>query len=95
MYPIGLLNESELTLAGHGMSGFSGNTYLYTSNSSSWSMTPYSFHNNNALNLVWNTRSGYANVDTSYGSVRPVISVIPGTLITNGDGSASDPWVLE
>ncbi len=94
-YPVGLPNESELTLAGHGMSGYSSNTYLYTSNSSSWSMTPYSFHNNNALNLVWNTRSGYANVDTSYGSVRPVISIIPGAIITNGDGSVGNPWVLE
>ena len=95
IYPVGLLTEDELTLAGHGINGYSDNTYLYNGNSSSWSMTPYSFHQNNALNLVWNTRTGYADVNISYGSVRPVISIIPGTIISDGDGSENSPWVLE
>ena len=92
-YPVGLLTEDELTLAGHGTSGYSSNSYLYTSRYS-WSLSPYYFYNNSADGFFWYSRSLYNIVYSTY-AVRPVVSLTPGTAVSDGDGSADRPWVIE
>lgn len=92
-YPVGLLTEDELTLAGHGTSGYSSSSYLYTSRHS-WSLSPYSFLNYDAVEFRWNAGSYNYYVNNAH-AVRPVVSIAPGTFISDGDGSTTNPWALE
>ncbi len=97
-YPVGLISEDELTLAGHGVEGYSDDSYLYTSDSA-WTMSPFDFSHWSVYGVAngffWTTSSTGWHGITQPRSARPVISVIPGILILDGDGSASNPWVLE
>ena len=91
-YPVGLLTEDELTLAGHGTSGYSSNSYLYTSRSS-WSLSPGYFYNDfDAYGFRWYSNSIDYRVSGT-AAVRPVVSLTPGTAVSDGDGSADRPWV--
>ena len=92
-YPVGLLTEDELTLAGHGYSGYSTSSYLYTS-LYSWSLSPNYFNFNSAYGFYWNSYSVNYRVDNAR-AVRPVVSLTPGTAVSDGDGSANTPWVIE
>ncbi|MBR6133990.1 VWA domain-containing protein [Candidatus Saccharibacteria bacterium] len=92
-YPVGLLTGDELTLAGHGWNGKSISSYLYTDRSS-WTMSPSFFDNNGALGFDW--RVGLIGLRISNAdSVRPVVSLVPGTAVSDGDGSTDNPWVIE
>ncbi len=88
-YPVGMVSMDEAL--------YSGNTnspgYLYFGNHM-WTMTPAYLRTGWAFTLSFGngTGSGYS-LSTHY--VHPVISVMPGIIITTGDGSTEDPWVLE
>ena len=94
-YPVALLTADEATLAGHGTSGYSNTSYLYTNY---WYLllSPYYFGNYYAYGFgVYS--SGYLfnrSVDIS-GGVRPSLSLAPGTLISeNSDGSMDNPYLV-
>lgn len=93
-YPVGLLTEDELALAGHGYIGYSASSYLHT-NRYSWSLSPYSFGFGYANGFSWNSDSYNGYNLNSASAVRPVVSLVPGTAVSDGDGSTDKPWVIE
>ena len=93
-YPVALLTGDELTLAGHGWSGYSSSSYLYT-NKYWWALSPSNFYYSHAYGLHVDSSGilNYYYVDYSFG-VRPALVLLPGTKITSGDGSMSSPFVV-
>ena len=103
-YPTGLLTEDEIRLAG----GDSSDNYTYYlwngtpgSNSYStatywWSASPYCFdHNTSGVWSVSYYGSLYSpNVSGAIG-VRPVVSLVPGTRTSGGEGTRDEPYLIE
>ena len=99
--PIGLLTADELSFAGSGSntasngSAYNSNSFLNTG-SNFWTMSPYERTGGYAYNFYLNS-SGYqasARIDTAYG-VRPVISLNSSAYSLQGDGTATNPWIVE
>ena len=92
-YPVGLITEDEIIMAG----GADVNTsyYLYTGYSY-WSLSPGFFNTNRVyvFAVFPNGTTGGTGVESTYG-IRPVISIKPGQLITKGDGTVTNPYVIE
>jgi hypothetical protein len=93
-YPVGLLTGDEIALAGGRLWTDNSSYYLYTGQNW-WAGSPY-FVNINATGFdVRSTGSLYDNgVNNAYG-VRPVISLSPNTSITSGEGTSTNPYVVE
>jgi hypothetical protein len=98
-YKIGLLTADEIVFAGT-IYGSSNSTYYLYKNVSSdnwWTLSPWG---NGSYALVWNMRSTsnaylyYHLVDSTYG-VRPAISLVSTASITGGDGSSTNPFVID
>ena len=101
-YPVGLILADEVALAG-GRSYYNGayssnsNYYLYNGKYY-WSLSPSNFVSNYSFAGVWFVMpSGslypWRNVTSSLG-VRPVINLKADTLMTKGDGSSLNPFVV-
>jgi hypothetical protein len=90
IYPVGLMSMDEALLTGH----TSNPGYLYYDDSYMWTMTPAYLSGSYAYLQSFGNGSG-VGYSQSTNHVRPVISIIPGAMITTGDGSADDPWVIE
>jgi len=85
---IGLLTEPERGLIGYYHYGDTVNYY--------WTISPY-FVDEDCFNYVrYVNANGYASYDEVYKSypVRPVVSLKANTLIAEGDGKASTPYVI-
>ena len=97
-YPISLITADEVALAG-GVSGVTNmNYYLYNSRYF-WTLSPSSFNSRNSNACVWTMMSSgdlnlWRNVTFSFG-VRPVITLKADTLITKGDGSSINPFIVK
>ena len=102
-YPIGLMTSDELVLAG-AFSGLPNNKYyLYDSYNdgklswSWWTMSPILFQSNYAfLNYSFvasDSLRGHSSEEKD--SIRLVINITPTTLVTSGDGTRSNPYVIE
>jgi hypothetical protein len=94
-YPVGLLSEDEVIMAGHSVGSYPTTSYKpYLTGDSAWTMSPYGHHPYNSYVYYWSTLSeaGYKLVGNS--QVRPVISIKPGIYISDGDGTATNPWTL-
>ena len=101
-YPIGLILADEVALAGgrayyNGAYSPNSNYYLYNGKYF-WTLSPSNFESNHSLARVWLVMpSGsllpWSNVTNSFG-VRPVINLKANTLVTKGDGSSINPFVL-
>ena len=101
-YPVGLILADEVALAG-GRSYYNGkyspnsNYYLYNGKYY-WTLSPSYFDSYYSIALVWHVLpSGSLNpwnyVTNSLG-VRPVINIKADTLMTKGDGSSLNPFVV-
>ena len=101
-YPVGLILADEVALAGgrgyyNGASSPNSNYYLYNGKYY-WTLSPSYFLSGNSFASVWGVLpSGslipWFNVADSFG-VRPVINLKAGTLITKGDGTSLNPFVV-
>ena len=102
-YPVALITADEVALAGgrgYYNGGYSPNSnyYLYNGNYF-WTLSPSYFNSNDSIASVWfvlpsgSLRPGY-RVTNSIG-VRPVINIKADTLMTKGDGSSLNPFVVE
>ena len=101
-YPVGLILADEVALAGgrtyyNGAYSPNSNYYLYNGKYF-WTLSPSDFHSSNSIAHVWAVLpSGGLNpwyyVASSFG-VRPVINLKADTLITKGDGSSLNPFVV-
>ncbi len=88
-YPIGMLTSDEAMLAG-GSHTANRNYYLYTGQN--WHLiSPYYFSNAAANNYRVST-SGSLTDGISVIGVRPSISLAPGIIAINGDGSSESPY---
>ena len=95
-YPVGLITADEMTLAGASWSGYYSNNYLKTGRLV-WSGSPRYFYGSGAQLIddrSFSSGSYSDRVDSSFG-VRPLVSIAPETFIQSGEGSQTDPWVLE
>lgn len=103
-YPIALMTNDEVAMAGQGNGnsssqpgGYSYRSYVAVSSGAAWTMTPESYANSSnsfgaMVSLIVSLMGG-PQVDKA-NDVRPVISVKPGITIEKGDGSENNPWVL-
>ena len=101
-YPIGLIQADEVALAGgraYYNDSYSPNSNYYLYNGKYfWTLSPSYFVSNNSFAYVWfvlpsgSLRPWYY-VSYSTG-VRPVINLKADTLITKGDGSSLNPFVV-
>ena len=94
-YPIALLTADEVTMAGSGLNGYSASSYLNTGNVW-WTMSPYYFTDTNAyvFDMASSGKLSYYSTSNSSG-VRPSVSLKPGTKFTSGDGSSTNPYIVE
>ena len=101
-YPVGLILADEVALAGgrgYYNGGYSPNSNYYLYNGKYyWTLSPSSFTSNYSHARVWSVLpSGSLDpwdyVTTSIG-VRPVINLKADTLMTKGDGSSLNPFVV-
>lgn len=90
-YPIGLLSAPELSLAGYGRS-----SHYFNNGQEVWLISPSSLWGgfSSAMHLE---RSGGAigNSVTNEFGVRPSVSLKPGTEFASGDGSFTNPFIIE
>ena len=101
-YPVGLILADEVAFAGgraYYNGGYSPNSNYYLYNGEYfWTLSPSRFEIYNANAYVWNVMpSGsldpWYSVSPSIG-VRPVINLRADTVITKGDGSSLNPFVV-
>ena len=104
-YPVGLITNDEVVLAGFNTkysntSDYQDRTnYLRTENDY-WTLSPIFMHNNTSARATISIVTGGASfyddvVNTIYG-VRPVVSLANGTLVNfNGDGTSTNPYVVK
>ena len=95
-----MLTVNEVALAG-GMNNIENSTYYLNNNATTntwWTISPsynngtndYIFDVNNVGAINFNT-----SVSTTENSIRPVISLVSGTLINSGDGSITNPYTIK
>ena len=89
-HPIGLLSVPELSLAGYGSSHYFNNGQYV------WLGSPIDFYRNCAFVWVVSASGLYLSylVSDTWG-VRPSVSLKPGTEFKSGDGSFTNPFVIE
>jgi len=90
-YKIGLLTFSEVNLLNY--------KNLIPSSEYFWTMTPRSFFSDDGqYNMVFNANTiSYSSTSGNgfVGDIRPVISLKPNITYTTGDGSTSNPYVID
>ena len=91
-YPVALLTADEIMLAG-GRGGYSNSSYYLYTGQTWWSLSPYYYNGYYAFGfIVYSAGSlNYNNVGLTYG-VRPSVSLAPGIMVVNGDGSSEMPY---
>ena len=101
-YPVALITADEVAMAGgrayyNGSYSPNSNYYLYNGNYF-WTLSPSHFDSNYSIARVWYVMpsgSLYPWNDVTYSiGVRPVINLKANTLITKGDGSSLNPFVV-
>ena len=94
-YPVALLTEDEMVLAG-GIAGMRNESfYLYNGSAYYWSMSPSYFYNTSVREyIVYYGAIDFYDVTTNTG-LRPSVSLKPGLSIIKGTGTATDPYVIE
>lgn len=95
-YPVGLITVDEAAFAGGAYLSANPEYYLYTGQTY-WTMSPSYFYSSSARANAWYVdSSGYLFafwVSTSYG-VRPVVNLSADILITGGDGTKVNPYMV-
>ena len=97
-YPVALITADELAMAGGLRNTGNTNYYLYNGQYQ-WSLSPGNFGSFYSIANVWAVGSSgslrpWYGVTDSLG-VRPVINLKADTLITKGDGTALNPYVVK
>ena len=93
-YPVALLTEDEMVLAG-GLAGNQSQFYLNNGSTYYWSLSPANFIGTSAVGFgVSRGNVGTDGVNYSSG-LRPSVSLKPGTPVVKGTGTVQDPYVIE
>ena len=96
-YPISLITADEVAMAGGVYNTPNSNYYLYNGQYF-WTLSPSLFDSYYSQSHVWyvapsGSLYGWTSVANSFGA-RPVINLKADTLITKGDGTALNPYVV-
>ena len=102
-YPVGLITLDEVVLAGFNTyysneSDYKDTTNYLCTNSDYWTSSPVLMYADGAARVGYVYSAGYVGVDRvdSASGVRPVVSLISGTLVnSNGDGTSTNPYILQ
>lgn len=90
--PVGLLTINEYNLA---VSNTSFTTNYLTTGENYWMMSPGIVRNGDVYGILLYDNGALYNAKTSEElALRPVVSLVPGTEYSSGDGSASKPYVV-
>ena len=97
-YPVALITADEMAMAGGVYNTSNTNYYLYNGQYQ-WSLSSGNFLSHSSYAFVWDVHpSGslypWDDVTNSFGA-RPVINLKADTLITKGDGTALNPYVVK
>ena len=96
-YPISLITADEAAMAGGVYNTPNSNYYLYNGQYF-WTLSPSRFSSSYSSAYVWivgpsGVLNPWGSVENSFGA-RPVINLKADTLITKGDGTALNPYVV-
>ena len=102
-YPVGLITLDEVVLAGFNTyysneSDYKDTTNYLCTNRDYWTSSPVLMYADGAARVGYVYSAGYVGVDRvdSASGVRPVVSLISGTLVnSNGDGTSTNPYVVQ
>ena len=94
-YPVAMITEDEMVLAG-GVAGQTNGTFYLTTGQTYWSLSPDSFSVSSAggFSLGYNGYLDYYSGVNSYG-LRPAVSLKSSTQVVSGTGTVADPYVIE
>ena len=96
-YPVALITADEVALAG-GKNGIKNENYYLRTNANYWTMSPSTFHSSGAYALEFYVHpTGLMSnnfVASGYG-LRAVINLSSEVLISEGDGSSENPYILD
>ncbi|MDD6244268.1 MAG: hypothetical protein PUB03_01230, partial [bacterium] len=97
-YPVSLITADEVAMAGGVYNTANSNYYLYNGQYF-WTLSPSHFFSHSSLASVWHVlpSGGLMNwydITTSFGA-RPVINLKADTLITKGDGTSLNPYIIK
>ena len=97
-YPIGLITADEVALAGGKYNDKNENYWLRT-NGYFWTMTPSRYMVTHAYaRMLYVTKEGFmysSNVSPDFWGLRPVINLLSNTQISGGDGTATNPYIID
>ena len=94
-YPVGLITSDEVMYAGgRGTTSNTSNTYYLYTNQNYWTMSPCG--SGSIFKVSSSGCLGNVSVYTTSNVVlRPVISLSPNAVISSGDGTSTNPYVIE
>lgn len=96
-YPVGLITADEATIAGHGYSGYSNSSYLYTGQFY-WTLSPWATATGGYYSagfVVYNNGSINAGDSNASNGVRPAIVLKNDIVATSGDGTSTNPYIVK
>ena len=97
-YPISLITADEVSMAGGVWNTSNSNYYLYNGQNF-WTLSPSNFASYYSSACVWTVTVSGKLVDwnsvPNFFWTRPVINIKADTLITKGDGTALNPYVVK
>ena len=94
-YPVALLTEDEMVLAG-GVGGVTNGSFYLTSGAYWWSLSPYRWGSNDARGFDLYGSGGLYSDDVVLNTrgLRPSVSLKPGTPVVRGSGTVDDPYII-
>ncbi len=93
-YPIALLSKEELLMAG-AKEGNVNNSFYLSNGESFWTMSPFSYKDDVASVVISSGTDSLTSSNVSNSnSIRPVINLKNGVLVTQGTGTIDDPYTI-
>ncbi len=98
-YPVGLITADEVALAG-GKFNANNEKYWLRTNTNFWTMTPHQYFSSYgaAYNISVNDKGAIhtsSSIIYSSRGLRPVINLKSDTRISNGDGTSTNPYIID
>ena len=93
-YPVALLTEDEIVLAG-GLAGANSTFYLNNDYTYNWLLSPSKFTNSDSRIFVqYGSFTDYKYIVSNPYGLRPSVSLKPGMTVISGSGTVADPYVI-